>query len=147
VVVVVLLLRLRLLRRHDGELRDAVPEPFEGAQVVQGFRCHFSEHHVLEVEEGAGREGHQEAAVVGVLLADAAQQSGAVVRQFEGLVAEGWSEDGAVAVRQVSQLCVGSRHLVVEMVVNKREGASLEAGSAQQQSSEVFGSPGDGVLE
>jgi len=87
---------------------------------VEGFSSDFSEYHVFEVEEGAGGVCDQEATIVGVLLTHAAQQAWTVVRQFERLIAESGSEDGAVAFCQMAQLSVGPGNLPEKVVVNER---------------------------
>lgn len=147
VVVVAVLGHLHQLRTQDLVVLDAAAQSFEGPQVLDRLRSHFSEHYVSQVEEGRRGEGDQEPTVVGVLLAHAAQQSRPVVGQLEGLVSEGRPEDGAVASGEVSQFGVGARNGVVEVVADEGEGATLVGGSAQQQTLEVLGSAGDGVFE
>lgn len=119
VIIMVLLLQLCLLGRQNSQRGDSVSQLLEVAQVVQSLSSDLSEYHVLEVQEGARRIGDEEATVVGILLAHAAQQSRAIVGEFEGLVTEGRSEDRAVSLREVSELSVGPGHLSVEVRVEE----------------------------
>jgi hypothetical protein len=72
VVVVAVFGHLHQLSSQNLVVLDVAGQSFEGSQVMDGLRSHFSENHVSQVEEGSGSEGDQEATIVGVLLAYAA---------------------------------------------------------------------------
>ena len=111
-----LVLHLALLTRQDLVSAHRVAQSLQRAQVMHGLGRDFSEHHIFEVEEGTRGERNDESAVVGILLAHAAEQSGPVVGQLEGLVPEMRAEDGAVSALEVAELRKCSRHQLVEMV-------------------------------
>lgn len=69
------------------------------------------------------------------------------MRKFEGLIAEGGSEDRAIAFWKMSKLCVGPGHAAKEMIVNEGKTATLIAGSTQKKSFKVLCSSRDSVLE
>ncbi len=58
-------------------------QPLKGSQALEGLGCHLSENYVLEVQKGARGECNEEFAVVSVLLTDATEESGSVVRKFK----------------------------------------------------------------
>lgn len=101
-IIVVLFLRRCQFGGLDSVLGDVAAQSFQIFQVMQGLCCYLPEDYVFEVQERTGREGEQEPTVVGVLLADAAQQSRSIVGQFKGLIAEGRPVDGAVAALEVT---------------------------------------------
>lgn len=130
VFTVVLLLHLDLFGAQDAVAQSLIPHPFEGAQVVETLGCKLTEYYVFKIQERARRKCDQEAAIVGILLADAAQQSRAVVGQLERLVPEVGAVYGAVSSRKMAQLDVGARKNAVEMVTNKTESSALIATSS-----------------
>ena len=142
-----LVLHLALLARQDLVSAHRVAQSLQRAQVMDGLGRDFSEDHIFEVEEGTRGERNDESAVVGILLAHAAEQSGPVVGQLEGLVPEVRAEDGAVSALEVAELRKCSRHQLVEMVSDEGQMAALVVRSAEQKAPEVFRGARDGVLE
>lgn len=88
VLAVVLLLHLDLFGAQDAVAQSLIPHPLEGAQVVETLGCKLTEYYVFKIQERARGKCDQEAAIVCILLADAAQQSRAIVGQFKRLVPE-----------------------------------------------------------
>lgn len=103
-LAVLIVLHLSLLARQDPVLAHRVAQSLQCPQVMDGLGRHLPEDYVFEVQEGAGGQRDDESTVVGVFLAHAAQQSGPVVGQLEGLVPEVRTEDGAISAIEVAQL-------------------------------------------
>lgn len=109
-VVVVFLFHLSQSGGSNCELSDCTAKAFQILQMMLCFSSDFSKDNVFEVEEGAGCKSDEEATVVCILFTYTAQQSWSVMGQLEGLIAEGWPINRAVAAFQVSQLGISARH-------------------------------------
>jgi hypothetical protein len=98
----------------------------------------LAEDHVLEVEEGTGCECDEESAIVCVFVTHAAEQSGSVVGKFKGLISEGRSVDGAIALGEVPQFDEGPGDEMMKVIANEGKAAILVLGSSKEQSLEVL---------
>ena len=115
--------------------------------MVETLSCQLTEYYVFKIQERARGKSYQEAAIVGILLADTAQKSRAIVGQLEGFVPECRAVDGAVSSLKMTELNVGARKNAVEMVTNKTERSSLVVTSSQKQSLEVLTRARDCIFE
>jgi hypothetical protein len=120
---------------------------FEVPQILEALRCHLTKDNVSQVHKGARRERDYEATVAGIFLTDATQQSRSIVRQLEGFVAEGWSEDGVVASFEMTKFGMRPGDNIMEVIANQGETFVVVTGGSQQQSLEIFGRSRDHVFK
>ena len=146
-MAVVGLLHSQQFRLQDAQAQHFGAQFLKSPQVVEGVSCDLAEHDILEVHEGARRQSDRESAIVGILFADAGQETRAVVVQLEGLVPELGAEDRAVSCLHAPHLNEAPLHESADGGVHQRQRPVLILSRSQQQLLEVLGGLGHDVFE